>query len=155
MFIRKKNSLYTISLLGLLLCIVAISRTQEVEADITQTPDFTFGTTVDAALQISIRDGVSLYGHRTIFTGSGVDFGRVTFTNPELIGNGDAYVDNNKLYVEAILDIGIIFSGLLSVHVDLSKLMGAPNGFKNVFTPYPKIAQYLPLKSYQSPELIY
>lgn len=118
---------------ALVFCIVNIlTTTSSVVADTNQTPNFTFGTTVDPALQISIQDGTNLYGRRTIFSGSGVEFGRVTFTNPGLIGNGDAYTDDNRLYLEAILNVGITYSGLLAVTLDLSKLAGAANPFKNV-----------------------
>lgn len=120
----------------LAVCTIYISVTNvigisELDADTNQTPNLSFGTTVDAALQITLRDGTNLYGRRTIFSGSGVEFGRVTFTNPGLVGNGDAYIDDNRLFLEAILDIGISFSGLLSAAVDLSKVAGAPNSFKS------------------------
>lgn len=98
-------------------------------ANAADTSAVSFGATVPPALQIRVDGGTNQYGKRTIFSGSGVDFGTVTFTHPELVGNGDAYIANDKLMLESVLEVTTTFNGLQAVRVDLSKLAGSPNPF--------------------------
>lgn len=102
-------------------------------AEAVDTPSVTFGATVNPTLQLSINGGVNAYGKRTLFIGSGVDFGVVTFTHPDLVGNGDAYLSGGNLMLESILDVTATFSGLPSVRIDLSKFVGAANPFKHTY----------------------
>lgn len=130
MKICKTFSTWATLATGVTLCVANVITTiTDVAADTNQTPSLSFGTTVDPALNITVGDGSNLYGRRTIFSGSGVDFGKVTFTNPSLVGNGDAYVASNRLWLEAILDISISFSGLTAATVELSKSAGSANPF--------------------------
>lgn len=110
------------------------------------TPNLNFGVTVNPELQISIRDEVNAYGRRTLFTGSGVNFGSVSFTHPELIGNGDAYIQNNRLMLEAVLSIAIAYNGVNTVQVDLTKVAGSPAPFKGTYFDLSKNRATMPIE---------
>lgn len=120
-------------------------------ADAVDTPNLNFGVTINPELQISIRDEVNAYGRRTLFTGSGVEFGSVSFTHPELIGNGDAYIQNNRLMLEAVLNISIMYNGVNTVQVDLTKVAGSPNPFKNAYYDLSKNRATMPIEILMEP----
>lgn len=102
-------------------------------ATTTDTPGFAFVTTVNPELQIGLNGGTNPTGRQTIFTPAGVSFGNVSFIHPELISNGDAYLVNNVLNLEAILVVSIIYNGFPSVGLDITKGAGAPAPFKAVY----------------------
>lgn len=102
-------------------------------ATTTDTPGFAFVTTVNPELQIGINGGINPTGRQTIFTPAGISFGHVSFIHPETISNGDAYLANNVLNLEAILAVGVIYNGFPSVGLDITKIAGAPAPFKAIF----------------------
>lgn len=106
---------------------VVVVRSATIEA--ADFPPVGFGVNVTPEIQITITGGINAYGKQTIFSGSGVDFGSVNFVHPEFIGNGDAYIQNDRLVLEAVLDLGIAYSGLTSVAVNLTKIGGSANPF--------------------------
>lgn len=139
----------------LLIALVALSYSlfsPDVEA--IDTPNLNFGVTVNPELQITIKDEVNAYGRRTLFTGSGVEFGSVSFTHPELIGNGDAYIQNNRLMLEAVLAVGIMYNGVNTVQVDLTKVAGSPNPFKNVYYDLSKNRTTMPIEVLMEPRVM-
>lgn len=136
----------------LLIALVAISyQLFSGDAEAIDTPNLNFGVTINPELQISIRDEVNAYGRRTLFTGSGVEFGTVSFTHPELIGNGDAYIQNNRLMLEAVLAISIMYNGVNAVQVDLTKVAGSPNPFKGTYFDLNKNRATMPIEILMEP----
>jgi hypothetical protein len=99
------------------------------DTDAADFPPVGFGVNVNPEIQITINGGINVYGKQTIFNGSGVDFGSVNFVHPEFIGNGDAYIQNGRLVLEAVLDVNVAYSGLNSVAVNVTKIGGSPNPF--------------------------
>jgi len=93
------------------------------------TSDSDFGVIINPVVQISVKGGTNEFGKKTIFSGSGVGFGQVNFTQPELISNGDAYRIHHNLRIEAILILSIDYSGLNKINIRLSKLDVSSNPF--------------------------
>ncbi|MFH1653686.1 MAG: hypothetical protein ABIE74_06485 [Pseudomonadota bacterium] len=92
------------------------------------------GATVNPTIQITLSGGSNQFGKSTILTGDAVDFGNVAFTHPELVSNGDAFLnDKGNLVLEAVLNVAIIFSGIDSVGVELTRLYASPSSFSNSY----------------------
>lgn len=89
---------------------------------------------VSPAISLSISGGINARGRRTVLSGQSIVFGNVIYTQPDLIGNGDAFLDNQQhLQIEATLNIGVVSGGgVPKVGVQLSRLPGSPNPFAEV-----------------------
>ena len=93
----------------------------------------TMGAQVERGLQLSLAGGTNPLGKKTFFSGNTIDFGAVTFTQPELITNGDAYLEIGKLRLEAVLNMNLVFGGVASVTLDLTKLKASANSFRETY----------------------
>ncbi|MBI2981212.1 MAG: hypothetical protein HYY44_02750 [Deltaproteobacteria bacterium] len=91
------------------------------------------GAQVDRSLSISLEGGTNPFGKKSFFTGNAIDFGQVTFTQPELVTSGDAYREKGRLRLEAILNVGVVFGGLNAVTLDLTRLKLAANSFRETY----------------------
>lgn len=128
MFLNHKSAATRVFFVAAL-AVMALAVVHSANIEAADFPPIGFGVNVNPEIQITITGGVNVYGKQTIFNGSGVDFGSVNFVHPEFIGNGDAYIQNDRLILEAILDLGIAYSGLSSVVVNLTKIGGSANPF--------------------------
>lgn len=98
----------------------------------TQQSDAGLFAQVNPSLSLKVEGGVNDQGRATIITGGQVSFGNVTFTEPQLIGNGDAFLDNQfRLHIEATLKVTVTSGGIDRANVELSRLPGSPNPFAN------------------------
>lgn len=95
----------------------------------TSTPNLETGVTLEPALEIGITGGTNPLGKKTLFAGGGINFGTISFTHPERISNGDAYLKNNLLHLEAIMQVSVTFNGFDSVALELKKLPSGGNSF--------------------------
>ncbi|MBI4411423.1 MAG: hypothetical protein HY541_02940 [Deltaproteobacteria bacterium] len=90
---------------------------------------FAMGVALASSVQLGISDGVNQSGKKTYLTGGNIDFGEVSFVHPELIGNGDAYLAEGRLRLEAVVSIDVVFSGASSVALQLTRLKASTNPF--------------------------
>lgn len=119
----KKNS--TLIILLLLL----FAATKIAFGQTTDLPNMETGVVLEPALEIRLGEGTNLFGKRTLFAGSGLHFGSISFTHPERISNGDAYLQNGHLYLEAVINVALTFNGVDSVSLDIKKLPVSSNPF--------------------------
>ena len=77
-----------------------------------ETPTIGMSADIASSFTLNIEGGSSQSGRRTTLTNNMINFGLVNFVRPDLIGNGDAYLDKEfNLIVESILRIQIVFGG--------------------------------------------
>lgn len=97
------------------------SQDQPLETDI--------GATVTPVIHLSIGGGSNPFGKNTVFTGNGIQFRSVNFLHPELVTNGDAYRVGSNLRLEAVLNVGVDFSGVSGVKLFLGRVDISSNPF--------------------------
>lgn len=95
--------------------------------------DTDVGAAVATEIQLSLEEGVNENGRRTFVRNSSIDFGSVSFVRPELISNGDSYLEDGHLMLEAVFAVSVVFNGASSVSLDLSKLRMSPNPFLKTY----------------------
>src|SRR3989338_4118254 len=91
--------------------------------------DIHFGAQLTPTIQLTLEGGSNQFGKRTSIVNNSLDFGSVTFTHPELTSNGDAFLEDGLLKLEAIFDVGVVLSGTNSVALSLSRLRSSTNPF--------------------------
>jgi|APSaa5957512535_1039671.scaffolds.fasta_scaffold69460_2 hypothetical protein len=94
---------------------------------------FDFGASPETSIQIDLVGGTNQNNRKTFLTAGAIDFGSVSFIHPELIANGDAYVENGVLKLESIINVELIFNGADSVRTSLSKLRVSSNPFSKSY----------------------
>lgn len=99
------------------------------QTDSSQPDDVDIGATVTTGIQLALSEGTNQFGKRTLLYGNAVNFGSVSFINPERIINGDAYLEDGLLVLEAVINFDIIFNGANAVFLQLSKLHASTNPF--------------------------
>ena len=110
------------------------------------------GALMPSAVEMSIAGGTNEYGKQTIFLVNNIDFGTVSFIHPEAISNGDAFIENGFLKLESVLNIGIQFSGVNTVAVDLSKLPISSNPFAETYYSLSISRASVPVVIYTEPQ---
>ena len=108
------------------------------------------GATVIPSILVTLEGGRNARGKSTAFISNQIDFGNVSFINPDNIANGDAFRQGNNLILEAVLNVSIDFNGADNVSLSLSKLKTSINSFaKSSFSllnsidgPSSKILEY-------------
>lgn len=93
--------------------------------------DLETSATVVPSILIDIEGGRNVRGKNTRFANNLIDFGKISFTNPENIPNGDAFRKDDVLTLEAVLDVAVDFNGTNQVNMSLSKLKTSSNPFSN------------------------
>lgn len=83
-------------------------------------------------ISLELRGGVNQRGKRTILQGGSVNFGNISFVEPEFITNGDAYFRERDLWLEAILEAKVVFNGAPAVDLAISKIYTGANQFSKV-----------------------
>ncbi len=128
---KNANSFLLAVIFGLVvMSFFFLSKQRELYAEITdEVPLFSIGATPVPEIQLSIAGGTNNSGRRTLVLNNSVSFGNVSFIHPEAIANGDSYLENGHLFLEAVVDVGIIFSGTNSVVLELSRLNLSNNSF--------------------------
>lgn len=91
------------------------------------------GADVSTGIQLSLTGGSNQSGKITRVFANSIDFGSVSFITPELIANGDAYVENNHLMLEAIVTVGMVFNGATSASMTLKRLRASANPFYETY----------------------
>lgn len=99
----------------------------------TEAPPVTVGATASSSIELSIGGGVNQFGKSTVVVGNAVDFGNVSFTHPELIANGDAYLEKGYLRLEAIFEAGLVFGGATAIDLSLKKVDPSQQSFHNTY----------------------
>jgi len=94
---------------------------------------YSFSARPEQNIQISLSGGTNQYGKKTVFQGRTLNFGKVSFIHPEQISNGDAYLYNGNLRLEAIVNVDVIFNGATSVSLHLSKYRDSTSPFHNSY----------------------
>lgn len=126
-FLKKRDLL--IQVVALVLMIVVFNTTST-QAD----PNpFQFTASVSTDLQLTISGGNNERGKRTLLMGDSIQFGQVSFVQPETISTGDAYLDNGSLMLEAILDVNTVFNGTNQVRINLNKYSDSSNPFNEIY----------------------
>lgn len=150
-FFQKKNSVFvslaaTLSLALSLLVLADRLYAQSGSVDI--------GASVDSEIQLALRGVRNNFGKLTTLNGPAIQFGTVSFVNPETISNGDAYLENNHLMLEASTQVDITFNGATSVALSLKKMHLSDNPFYKTYyslstarTQPPEEIQMDPLES--------
>lgn len=99
-----------------------------------QTPgNVDVGASPTPEIQLGLKGGTNQFGKRTILTGSAIDFGNVSFIHPETIMNGDAFLEDGHLKLEAVIGIDVTFSGAASVKLELTRLAQSANPFHETY----------------------
>jgi hypothetical protein len=93
------------------------------------TAELQIGTDLIPSIELGFKGGTNEYGKITVITPSGVDFGSVTFTRPELISNGDAYWVDPVLRLEAVLEVKVNFNSISQVALTLTQQPKSSNPF--------------------------
>lgn len=91
------------------------------------------GADITTGVQLQMAGGSNQNGKRTLLQGTSINFGAVSFINPEFTTNGDAYLENNHLMLETIIDIGVVFNGATSVSMQLNKQRASINPFYKTY----------------------
>lgn len=100
----------------------------------TETPtDVDTGADVVAAIQLSLADGTNSSGKRTRVYLNNISFGSVSFIAPELISNGDSYLEDHHLMLEAIVNVEAVFNGASSASLQLKKMRTSTNPFYKTY----------------------
>lgn len=95
--------------------------------------DTDVGADIMTGIQLALSGGTNQSGRRTILSNSILDFGSVSFITPELIANGDSFLENNHLMLEAVVNVDIVFNGTNAVFTKLSKLRTSTNPFYKTY----------------------
>jgi hypothetical protein len=114
--------------------------------------ELTMGVQVAPSIELSISEGMNELGKKTFFSGNSIDFGSVSFTHPEKISNGDAFLENGTLKLEAVVNAGIIFSGATAVTLDLKKMKLSQNSFQNAYYSLSASRANTPSVIFQDPQ---
>lgn len=88
---------------------------------------------LESSIQISLSEGTNQSGKKTYLVGNAINFGDISFIHPELISNGDAYLENGHLKLEAVLNIGVVFSGASQALLDITRLLASTNPFTKTY----------------------
>lgn len=126
----KKNGgfVFFAVVLGLALSIcILVGRLQA------QSGSVDIGASVTSEIQLTLRGAKNQFGKSTSLNGPAIEFGLVSFINPELISNGDAYTENNHLMLEAITQVDLTFNGPSSVALSLKKFRLSDNPFYKTY----------------------
>ncbi len=91
------------------------------------------GTQIIPSLSISVTGGTNQYGKKTLFDGTSINFGGVSFIHPELIINGDAYLQGGDLMLEAVIGTDITFNGTNMIGLSLTRLIASANPFSETY----------------------
>lgn len=97
------------------------------------TNPFNFPASVSAELELTISGGNNEKGKRTLLLSDAIQFGKVSFVQPEIIATGDAYLSDGSLMLEAIIEIATVFNGTNQVSLRLTKLNESSNSFHAVY----------------------
>lgn len=88
---------------------------------------------VSPSLSLKVEGGVNDLGRATIITGGQIAFGNVTFAEPQLISNGDAYLNNQfRLSIEATLKVTVTSGGINQANVELTRPLDSANPFASI-----------------------
>lgn len=98
-----------------------------------EVPLFSIAATPIPEIKLEITGGNNQTGRRTIVLNNSINFGTVSFIHPETIANGDSYLENGHLLLEAVVDLDVTFSGTNSVLLELSKLKLSTNSFYRTY----------------------
>jgi hypothetical protein len=96
-------------------------------------PEMALGASVVPTIALRLSSGANQFGQTTMLNGASIDFGLVTFTHPERVANGAAYLEQGNLRLEAVTLIETIFSGANAVAIDLSQLPLTDGAFHRVY----------------------
>ncbi len=88
---------------------------------------------IQSSIQISLSEGTNQSGKKTYLVGNSINFGEISFIHPELTSNGDAYLENGHLKLEAVLNVGVIFSGASQATLDVTRLLASTNPFTKTY----------------------
>lgn len=123
-------------LIVLCTCLISPLMTDQGYAQATQPSNMDVGAMLSPTIALELSGGTNQFGQRTLLSGMGINFGTVTFTHPELIVNGAAYLQQGNLQLEAVVNVGITFSGASAVQLSISRLRVSANSFhKTYYSP--------------------
>lgn len=88
---------------------------------------------IQSSIQISLSEGTNQSGKKTYLVGNSINFGEISFIHPELTSNGDAYLENGHLKLEAVLNVGVVFSGASQAMLDVTRLLASTNPFTKTY----------------------
>lgn len=147
---QKKNSFISLATtLSLVLSLLVLA-----DRLYAQSGSVDIGASVDSEVQLALRGVRNNFGKLTTLNGPAIQFGTVSFVNPETISNGDAYLENNHLMLEASTQVDITFNSANSVALSLKKMHLSDNPFYKTYyslstarTQPPEEIQMDPLES--------
>lgn len=100
----------------------------------TETPtNVDTGADVITAIQLGLANGTNQSGKRTRVYLNNISFGSVSFITPELTSNGDAYMENHNLMLEAVINIEATFNGANSASLQLKRMRMSTNPFHKTY----------------------
>lgn len=118
----------------ILLLIVTVMILMHREKDLlSEEPLFNMGVALASSIQLGLLEGTNQTGRKTYLAGGNIDFGEVSFVHPELIGNGDAYLQAGRLRLEAVVNVDVTFSGASSINLQLTRLNASTNSFDKTY----------------------
>lgn len=117
-----------------------------------QTTPLGASATVQSAASISVGGALTSDGKQTLFSGGGIDFGQVSFLQPELVSNGSAYRVGGLLRLEAVFDVNVQFGGVNTVLVRLSKVQVSTNRFEEIYYTTSVLRSAVPVKVMEYPD---
>lgn len=127
---RFKSKIYGLVLFMLVYPILFLCPTHFKELEATE---LAFQGQVLPSVTLNIGGAVNARGRRTVLTGSSINFGNVLFSQPQLITNGDAFLDEDKyLNLEATLELEGVFGGVSSLSFFISRLSPSTSSFSKL-----------------------
>ncbi|MFH1874311.1 MAG: hypothetical protein ABH859_03885 [Pseudomonadota bacterium] len=111
----------------LLVLVATLSR-----SNISKGQSFAASADVSSSLSISLEGGRNYRGRDTRIFNNNLNFGSVSFLNPDLINNGDAFLENSYLILEATLKMTIVGNGYTQGQILANRQISTSETFSKV-----------------------
>lgn len=89
---------------------------------------------LSSSLTVTLSGGSNYRGRETRIFNNSIEFGQVSFTDPDLIDNGDAFIEKQYMVLEAIVEMEISGNGFSSGEVTAYRIIPTSESFEKVMT---------------------
>jgi hypothetical protein len=91
------------------------------------------GAKVVPSIYLKVTGGKNQLGKETRFVGNGIHFGEVSFIDPASVANGDAYLRDGYLFLEAVINVNVVFNGGDRGVIGISKFPQSHKSFHSAY----------------------
>ncbi len=110
--------------LFLLVLLMLISKTSVVKSQ-----PFAAKANVSSSLSVSLEGSRNYRGRETRIFNDNINFGSVSFLNPDLVSNGDAFRESSYLILEASLNMTVVGNGYTQGQIVASRRVSTSESF--------------------------